>query len=60
MSASAGGRSYTVAPGDSFYRISERFLKSGARWEEIYELNKSVVKDPSRLRPGQVIKLPAE
>jgi len=50
---------YVVGEGDTFYGIAERLLGSGARWTELFELNKQVVKgDPKHLRPGQVLELP--
>jgi len=52
-------RTYTVKAGDSFYKIAGDQLGSAARWKELYELNKELVKgDPTRLRVGQVLTLP--
>ncbi|MFQ5430388.1 MAG: LysM peptidoglycan-binding domain-containing protein [Phycisphaerae bacterium] len=57
--ASASGRTYRVREGDTFYSIARRLLGSGARWEEVYKHNRSVVKnDPKRLRPGMVLDIP--
>lgn len=56
-----GGRTYEVKKGDSFYAIAAKELGSGARWSELYAMNRDVVgKNPNRLRPGQVLKLPAD
>ena len=44
---------YTVVKGDSYWKIAEKVLKSGARWEEISKLNKGVA-----LKPGMTIKVP--
>ena len=56
-----GARTYTVQPGDSFYRIAKRFLGAGSLWSEIFELNKDLVdEDPKGLRPGMVLTLPPE
>jgi nucleoid-associated protein YgaU len=50
---------YTVRDGDSFYTIALRKLGDGRRWEELYRLNKSVVKNnPKRLKSGMVLTLP--
>jgi nucleoid-associated protein YgaU len=57
----AGGsdRTHRVQPGDSFYSIARARLGSGVRWEEIYRLNKNLVKDnPKALKPGMILKLP--
>ena len=50
---------YTVKDGDTFYGIARDMLGAAARWTELFELNKDLVDgDPTKLRPGQVIKLP--
>ena len=54
-----GKRTYTVQPGDSFYRIAEKQLGNAGRWRELMTLNSTLVNgDPLRLRPGQVVVLP--
>ena len=53
------GRTYTVRDGDSFWGIAQRELGDGNRWQELFELNKDVVKGvPRNLKPGQVLTLP--
>lgn len=55
-----GGGTYEVREGDSLYAIAEIHLGSGARWPEVYELNKvKIGTDPTRLNIGLVVKLPA-
>lgn len=55
----SGRRTYVVKPGDSFYAIARDVLADESRWEELFELNKALVRgDPKRLQPGQVIVLP--
>lgn len=52
-------RTYTVKPGDSFYKIAKERLGDSARWKELFELNQDRVgRDPSRLAIGQVLMLP--
>lgn len=51
-------RTYVVRSGDSLWRISAKLLGAGHRWREIYNLNKSVVKNPNRLRIGMKLKVP--
>lgn len=54
-----GGARYIVKPGDSLFRIAREQLGAGARWQEIYELNRTVIGDNARLiHPGQVFVLP--
>ena len=55
----SAARTYQVRPGDSFYGVARDVLGDAARWQELFELNKELVKgDPKRLRPGQVLVLP--
>jgi LysM repeat protein len=45
-----------VAQGDSLYKIAEKYLGSGSRYEEIRTLNPGI--DPLNLKVGQEIKIP--
>jgi nucleoid-associated protein YgaU len=47
---------YTVKPGDSLSKIGS---KHGVAWKQIYELNKSLIKDPDLIQPGWKLKIPA-
>jgi len=49
---------YTVAPGDTLWGISARFLGKGARWKEIYEANRDKIKSPNLIYPGQTFVIP--
>ena len=49
-------RTYKVASGDTFISIAEKELGASNRWHALAEANPLV--DPSRLKVGQVIKLP--
>jgi nucleoid-associated protein YgaU len=50
---------YTVRPGDTLYGIAKLELGNGARWREIYDLNKSVIgPDPNLILPGQRLVMP--
>lgn len=52
---------YVVQPGDTFYGIARRLLGSGARWPELFELNRDVVGGSELgLRAGQVLRLPSD
>lgn len=56
-----GARTYTVKPGDSLWVIASEFLGNGARYPEIYQLNKDTIgPDPDLIHPGQVLTLPNE
>jgi len=59
-------RTYLVRPRDTLWGIATRELGEGARWREIFELNRNrvmangvVFTDPSLIEPGWVLDLPA-
>lgn len=56
--ASTPGGSYRVQSGDTLYKIAQRMLGDGNRWQEIYNLNRNVLSSPNLVYPGQVLKLP--
>jgi LysM repeat protein len=49
---------YVVQPGDTLWLISVKVYGTGTLWEVIFEANRDILDDPSRLRPGQVLKIP--
>jgi nucleoid-associated protein YgaU len=50
-----------VRAGDSFYSIARDVLGDASRWRELLELNSALVDgEPTNLRVGQVVQLPAE
>lgn len=52
-------RTHRVVSGDTLWGISQRYLGNGARWPEIYNLNKGVVGgNPNLIYPGQQFKIP--
>ena len=51
----SGGRTYTVAKGETLYAISRKTLGKGGRWQEIAQLNGL---PEGKVRAGQVLKLP--
>ncbi len=51
-------RTYRVRRGDSLWTIARRVLGRGSRWKEIYELNRDILPNPHRLKPGIELKLP--
>ena len=54
--APAAGRTYTVRKGDNLTKIAAAQLGNGSRWRELAQLN--ALRDPNRIYPGQVLKLP--
>ena len=51
---------HTVVKGDTLWKISEKTLGSGARYNEIFEANRPMLKDPDKIYPGQVLRIPAK
>ena len=49
---------YTIKPGDMLSRLSQKLLGTSKRMHELIELNRDVIKNPDRLMPGTVIKVP--
>lgn len=61
--ASAGGSgwtstTYTVKKGDTLSAIAKETLGSANRYPEIFEANKPMLKDPDKIYPGQVLRIP--
>jgi nucleoid-associated protein YgaU len=54
----SGGRIYQVQEGDTLGGIAETELGSGKLWKDIYQLNKDIITDPARIRPGMRLVLP--
>ena len=51
--ANVGGRTYTVASGDTLFSIARYELGKASRWAEIYDMNRDVLgKNFSELPPG--------
>lgn len=58
--SSSGGatQSYTIGKNDTIWSIANRFYGSGAKWQDLYEMNKDVIDDPDRLTVGDEIRVP--
>lgn len=62
--------SYKIKSGDTLWAISAKYLGSGARWKEIYNLNKTIIENTAKkygrkssdsghwIYPGVTIKIP--
>jgi nucleoid-associated protein YgaU len=54
------GRWYVVQENDSLWKIAETQLGSGVRHEEIAKLNTDILEDPTLLKVGMRLRLPAK
>jgi nucleoid-associated protein YgaU len=51
-------RYYTIASGDTLSEIAQKHLGDANRWNELFEANREVIKDPDKIYPGQRIRIP--
>jgi nucleoid-associated protein YgaU len=54
----AAGQDYLVQPGNSLWQIARRTYGNGMRYVIIYSANLGQIRDPERIYPGQVFKIP--
>ena len=55
----AAEQSYTVKAGDTLSKISKQIYGDAGRYMKIFEANKDQLSDPDKIKPGQVLKIPA-
>lgn len=56
--AAAGGRTYTVKPGDTLSAIAKEHLGNANAYMKIFEANRDQLSDPDKIKPGQVLRIP--
>ncbi len=56
--AETGSTLVVVQPGNSLWRIARRKLGSGMAFTEIYQANRSQIRDPDLIYPGQIFQIP--
>ena len=49
---------YTVQSGDSLSKISKEFYGDAMKYNVIFEANTPMLKDPNKIYPGQVLRIP--
>jgi Uncharacterized protein containing LysM domain len=57
--STAASRTYVVKQGDSLSKIAKEVYGDPDEWRRIYEANRSEVKDPDLIYPGQQLKIPS-
>jgi nucleoid-associated protein YgaU len=51
-------KTYTVAEGDSLWKIAQHAYGHGNLWKKIYEANKDRIQNPDLIHPGQTLVIP--
>jgi nucleoid-associated protein YgaU len=51
-------RTYTVKAGDTLGKIAKETLGDADAYMDIFNANKDQLKDPDKIQPGQVLKIP--
>jgi len=51
---------YTVQAGDTLSKMAKAHLGDAKRYMEIFNLNKTILKDPDMIKVGQRLQLPAK
>ena len=57
--AKASMKTYTVKSGDTLGEIAKRELGSANKYMDIFNANRDQLSDPDKIKPGQVLKIPA-
>lgn len=57
--APAASRTYTVKAGDTLSAIAKAQLGNANAYMKIFEANRDQLTDPDKIKPGQVLKIPA-
>ena len=57
-SSSEASEYYTVKKGDSLSKISKQVYGNAMKYRIIFEANKPMLKDPNKIYPGQVLRIP--
>ncbi len=49
---------YTVKAGDTLSKIAKEHLGDANAYMKIFDVNKSILSDPDKIKPGQVLTMP--
>lgn len=56
--AAPGAGDHEVQPGENLWAISKQHYGTGARWQEIYEANQDLLRNPDAVRAGMLLRIP--
>lgn len=51
---------YEVKSGDSLSKIAKQFYGDAMKYPQIFEANKPMLKDPEKIYPGQMLRIPKQ
>lgn len=51
---------YEIVSGDSLSKIAKKFYNNANRYNDIFEANREVIRDPNFIFPGQKIRIPMD
>lgn len=51
-------KTYTVKSGDCLWNIAKKYYGNGARYSDIFNVNKDKISNPNLIYPGQVLTIP--
>lgn len=57
--AGAPVKSYTVQKGDTLSKIAKNFYGEANDYKRIFEANRDQLKDPDKIQPGQILRIPS-
>jgi LysM repeat protein len=57
--ANTQAQTYTVKAGDTLSKIAKEHLGDANAYTAIFEANRDQLSDPDKIKPGQVLKIPA-
>ena len=55
----AAAKTYTVKAGDTLSKIAKEHLGNANSYMAIFEANRDQLTDPDKIKPGQILKIPA-
>ena len=58
FAATSGGRTHTVAKGDTLYKLARQYYNDQAKWKDIFEANRAEMGNPNQIRVGQRLVIP--